>query len=298
MGSSTALGTGTLTFATNDGNILQASANNPSLANAITLNKNGVIDSNNQTFTLVGPITGAGSLNKIGAGQLILSGTSTFGPTTVSTGMLTIDGSITSTVNVLPSTFLNGSGSIGNDVTVGGTLGPGDAIGTLSVAGNVNFQSGSTFQVEADPSRADQLMVSSGGNINIASGSTIEVTPTPGTYGFNSTYVIAEAFGGGSVIGTFDNVVNTLPLISAQISYVTLPPSLTGPNAIEMTLNFQAFSFAVTHGNPGALAKSLDGFIPPAGSDLLFVYQQKLFMISNMQRPHCRFQPDATLYFK
>lgn len=286
LGDSQALGTGTLTFNTLDGNILQPSANNLTISNPIALSKNGVVDTNNQTLTLAGLITGPGGLNKTGAGQLILTGTHSFiGPTTVTQDTLTIDGSITSPITVLPDGILNGSGSITGDVVIQGMLGPGDMIGNIEVIGNVSFETGSIFQVQLNPSTADFLDVDASANINIQSGSTIQIVPTPATYGTNIVYHVAQAGeSGGLVIGEFDNVVNTYPLINAVVVYDTAsPPVLTQTNLavinqISLRVNFQPFSTEINEGNPGAIAKSLNGFTPVPGSDMFSVMQQLYFL--------------------
>jgi autotransporter-associated beta strand protein len=287
VGNNNAFGPGVVTFDVNDNNTLQAAVDGLSISNLITLSKNGVVDTNNFSLTLAGDITGPGSLNKIGAGQLRLSGAHDFiGGTTVSAGMLTIDGSLSSNIDVLPGSILNGSGLVTGDLTIGGTLGPGNMIGTFEVIGNVTFQTGSAFQVEADPSRADILDVDASGNITIQPGSTITIFPTIATYGANTTYLIATAGeSGGIVIGTFDNVTNSFPLIEAQILYTkssspspSLKTLLAGPNQILMILNFVPFSSVVTSGNAGALANSLNGFTPVPGSDMSFVMQQLYFL--------------------
>ena len=87
VGSSTALGTGDLTFA--NGTTLQAAANGLSLANAMTLNGTGTVDTQANALTLAGNIVGTGGLAKIGAGTLTLSGPSTYtGATNVNAGTL------------------------------------------------------------------------------------------------------------------------------------------------------------------------------------------------------------------
>jgi autotransporter-associated beta strand protein len=87
VGSSTALGTGDLTFA--NGTTLQAAANGLSLANAMTLNGTGTVDTQANALTLAGNIVGSGGLTKIGAGILTLSGPSTYtGATNVNAGTL------------------------------------------------------------------------------------------------------------------------------------------------------------------------------------------------------------------
>jgi hypothetical protein len=64
VGSSTALGTGALTFAS--GTTLQAAANGLSLANAVTLNGTDTVDTQSNALTLSGTLSGSGGLAKIG----------------------------------------------------------------------------------------------------------------------------------------------------------------------------------------------------------------------------------------
>ncbi|WP_260396857.1 autotransporter outer membrane beta-barrel domain-containing protein [Variovorax sp. KBW07] len=90
VGSSTALGTGTL--AMSDSTTLQAAADGLSLANAVTLSGIGNIDTQAFGLTLSGAMTDgakAGGLAKLGTGTLTLSGANTYsGPTGVINGIL------------------------------------------------------------------------------------------------------------------------------------------------------------------------------------------------------------------
>jgi len=133
------------------------------LGNGIALT---VGDATNQTFS--GMITGAGSLTKVGAGDLLLSGTSTYtGTTTLSEGTLTVDGALSGTNAVFlaagTTLTLNGdirdtasvsiaSGAIldlnDNDETLGTVTGLGDIMlgtATLTVGTNANFTFGGTI---------------------------------------------------------------------------------------------------------------------------------------------------------
>src|SRR5262245_105237 len=85
VGSSTALGTGTLFLA--EETTLQAAANWLTLTNAIQLLGDATVDTQSNTLTLAGSISGTGGLEKIGSGTLILTGVSTYtGDTNVNEG--------------------------------------------------------------------------------------------------------------------------------------------------------------------------------------------------------------------
>ena len=76
LGSSTAGGTGAITI--NDGATLAAGAAYLIVANAVVTAGAGIVDTKALTFTLGGAITGAGSIVKVGTGNLILNGSNSF----------------------------------------------------------------------------------------------------------------------------------------------------------------------------------------------------------------------------
>ena len=112
VGSSMALGTGTLSLT--DDTTLQAAANGLALANAIRLLGDATVDTQSNTLTLSGSISGTGGLDKIGSGTLILTGVSTYtGDTNVNEGVLNVTGSLVSAVSVNEGGTLTGTGTIG-----------------------------------------------------------------------------------------------------------------------------------------------------------------------------------------
>ncbi len=128
VGSNTALGTGTLFLA--EETTLQAAANWLTLTNAIQLLGDATVDTQSNTMTLAGSISGTGGLDKIGSGTLLLTGASTYtGETSVNEGVLKVDGSLVSAVSVNEGGTLMGTGTIGGlEVGSGGIVAPGNSI--------------------------------------------------------------------------------------------------------------------------------------------------------------------------
>ena len=110
----------------------------------------GTISSSAGYATLSGAIAGSGHLLFNGTGTTILEGSNSYsGGTTISGQSLSISGSSptgTGDVFVSQSGTLTGTGTIAGNVTVVGTLKPGNSPGYLSVAQNVTLNSGSIYQ--------------------------------------------------------------------------------------------------------------------------------------------------------
>ena len=131
-------------------------------------------------------IDGSGGLVKQGGGQLVLSGSdAATGTTTVAGGTLTADGTLNNKVVVEPGGTLDGSGTVGSVMAVGGTVRSGDGSGSLTVIGNIAFSAGSTLSAvlngPPDLNGAHPLTV--GGRVRLG-GSVLRVAvgsaPTPG----------------------------------------------------------------------------------------------------------------------
>ncbi|NML34290.1 autotransporter domain-containing protein [Paraburkholderia antibiotica] len=151
-------------------------------------------------------IDGTGSLTKTGAGSLKLTGNSNLsGATTVASGLLSVNGYLgNSAVTVQNGATLGGNGTVGaTRIESGGTVSPGNSIGTLSVNGDFSQAAGSTYHVEVDPasgSSSDRIVVN--GAATIESGSTLEVQKiAPGAYPVNAEYTVLSATDG--VTGTY-----------------------------------------------------------------------------------------------
>jgi T5SS/PEP-CTERM-associated repeat protein/autotransporter-associated beta strand protein len=146
-------------------------------------------------------ISGPGAVNVL-AGVTTLTAINTYtGPTTVNGGALLVDGSIASSslTTVNSGALLGGTGTVGPTVIqTGGTLAPGHSPGTITVAGNLAFQSGAFYLVQVTPSTASLTNVT--GTASLAG--TVQAIFAPGTYGLVRSYTILTAAGGR--IGTFD----------------------------------------------------------------------------------------------
>lgn len=163
--------------------------------------------------TFDGNISGNVTFRKYTYVTLVLNGTNTLtGPTYVEDGLLVVNGSLASSpVTVRSGNFgnnskgiLGGTGTVGNlSVLSGGTVAPGNSIGTLNVNGNVSFAGGSFYALEIDKAgRSDRIAATGEGTL---SGGTVRILPDQGTgYGENSPYLILTARNGvtGKFAGT------------------------------------------------------------------------------------------------
>ena len=180
------------------------------------------IGSNNLSTTVSGVISGTGgSLVKVGAGTLTLTGTETYtGSTTVNGGTLEVDGSIasSSTVFVNAGATLSGTGTVDpgavTQIRSGGTLAPGNAAnptGTLAVSGGLSFASGAIYLVQVSGATA--------GKTNVTGSTALAGTVDVGVIGgalVNHGYDILHA--GGGLNGTAFSGVQALNFTGA-LSY-------------------------------------------------------------------------------
>ncbi|QDV16090.1 Extracellular serine protease precursor [Gimesia panareensis] len=133
------------------------------------------------TATFGGGISGDGSLTIGGAGEVILSGNSSFtGATNVQDGVLKVDGTLaTSKVTVATGATLGGSGSVNAPVTINAdaALAPGSSPGFLST-GDLTLDADGNLNIEINGTAAgtqyDQIQVTgevdlTGAKLNISS---------------------------------------------------------------------------------------------------------------------------------
>ena len=164
-------------------------------------------------------ISGNGAVNVL-AGTTTLTANNTYtGATTVNGGALIVNGSIASSslTTVNSGAALLGSGTVGSTViNSGGFLVPGPVgtPGTMTVAGNLAFQSGAFYVVQVNPTTASSTNVS--GTASLAG--TVGAIFAPGSYMARS-YTILTAAGG--LTGTFDALATSAcrPGFQTSLSY-------------------------------------------------------------------------------
>ena len=209
VGSSTALGTGSLTITPSgtgvldlNGQALQVGAlsGNSTAIIQSTAGAASLTTSSSSNTTYAGTIqngSGVVGLTKAGSGILTLSGSNTYtGATAVNGGQLFVNGQLgTTAVAVNASGLLGGSGTILGNVTVGssGTLAPGNSPGVLTV-GSLSLSDGSHTLMEITGTSAslyDQIVGTGSGGLTY--GGTLDLVMS-GSYATGTTFHLFSNF--------------------------------------------------------------------------------------------------------
>ena len=200
------------------GNIAFANTSNTSV-----LNFNRTTDD-----TYGGNITGAnGTVNKVGSGKLVVTGTNSYGgATNVNGGILQVDGnhSGTGAVTVNTGGTLAGTGSLAGAVTVntGGTVSPGASIDSFAV-GALTFNTGSTLNVEINSDLSFSVgadLLDANGDLNIAATGALLAIVDAGSTVLTSVKYTLISYAGSWNGNSFDSYADDSTVVIGSNSYV------------------------------------------------------------------------------
>jgi autotransporter-associated beta strand protein len=192
-----------------------------SIASTVVNNSAALIFNRVEDLTYNGAINGSGTMEKQGAGKLVLTGTHSYtGLTTVSAGTLLINGSIAGPVAVQSAGTLGGRGTVGGNTTIDGSLAPGAGVDTLRINGDCtwNGHASPTMRFELGDNASDKLNV--GRAFTKGSGTNFR-------FDFLGT-------GGGIANGTVITLVTfaNTNFAATDFSYTNLAPGYTGTFSI------------------------------------------------------------------
>lgn len=210
--------------------------------------------------TLTNGLSGSGTLDKEGAGDLTVTGDdSAFtGNTTINGGTLSVDGSLAnSDVTVAGGGTLAGTGTVGSTtVADGGILSPanGNALGTLTVNGDLNVNNGSTYLVNGGAAGQSDLVAVTG--TALLAGGTVEFNVANGTTlkpGTEYTILTAQNGVSGQFSGLSTNLTDEYTFLSPQLLYTA--------DDVDITLerNGTSFTSVANTRNERDIAAALDG---------------------------------------
>ncbi|SHJ24906.1 autotransporter-associated beta strand repeat-containing protein [Bradyrhizobium lablabi] len=221
-------------------------------------------DGTSTTFS--GTISGTGALTKTGTGVLTLSGSSNYaGATNVNAGTLQVDGSInnSSSVTVNSGGTLTGIGTV-DPITVtiasGGTLAPGTpgVPGTsITIAGNLAFQSGALYLVQINPTTSTSANVTG----TAALAGNVLAAFAPGSY-LARQYTILHSGGlGGTTFGPL-GTTNLPAGFTTNLSYTSTDVLLN----LTAVLGQQQLATGGLSGNRQSIASALNNFFNNGGT--------------------------------
>ncbi|WP_051356343.1 autotransporter outer membrane beta-barrel domain-containing protein [Azorhizobium doebereinerae] len=205
------------------------------------------------TYNFPGTITGSGAVIIVGGSTVNFTGANGYtGAVTIADSSFVLaSGAVSnSSYTVGSGGTISGTGTVsGLTVASGGTAAPGYSPGTLTVAGNVTFNAGSTYNVDVTPTGAHDLITATGTATIL--GGTVAVNATAGGYSPITTLTILQAAGG--VTGTFASVTSNLAFLTPLLSY--------DANDVYLTLRRNDISFAsqALTANERAVAAAADG---------------------------------------
>ncbi|MFZ4689118.1 MAG: autotransporter outer membrane beta-barrel domain-containing protein, partial [Polymorphobacter sp.] len=248
VGTNTAAGIGSI--AINNNATLAAGVSGLVLANDIQTTANGIVNSGAGTFTLNGPISGAGSISQVGTGNLVLNGANSFrnlginqGTATLGTNTAAGIGSIAISNGATLAAAVSGL-VVNNDIqTTGvGTVNSGAGSFTLS---NIVSAGGSIVKVGSGVLNLTNANLYTGGTVINA-----------GTIGINTSTSLGT--------GTLTINAGTLLANAGGLSVANLI-NFAGAGAIDTAAN--ALTITGVIGGSGRITKAGTGSLTLAGAN-------------------------------
>lgn len=238
--------------------------NSTTLQGEILANASLVFD---QAFdgTYAGNLFGAGTLTKLGAGTLRMTGLGGgfTGQIIMREGRLEMAGQLGGELTMHAGTMLGGTGIVSGVTLMGGaTLAPGDSIGTLRVVNDVRFQTGSTYRVETHAGGSSDVTVA-GGRLGAGGGTVQVVTGDAESYRPITRYGIFLA--GAGVAAPFAGVAADATFLNPTLQYVG--------NEVHLTLRRTDVDFLRTgvRGSGAAVATVLNALVATADGPMATV---------------------------
>lgn len=210
-----------------------------------------------------GVVSGTGFVNKNGPGSLnfLGNGSAFTGVTQISSGNFALNSNLGGSIVVSGSGILSGIGNALHDVRIdnGGTISPGNSIGTINIAGNYVQNPRSIYAAEINPAGQSDL-INVGGTATINGGGVV-VTGEPGTYSQGTEYTLLQASGG--VSGTYSSLTTNLDMRSF-LKYL--------PNSVVLAFGYPLMDLKGLDGNSLKVGNYINSFTH-LGSDLLNVME-------------------------
>jgi outer membrane autotransporter protein len=180
----------------------------------IMIEQDGTLTFNRSDLKIIDRvISGTGTIEQIGSGITRLTADSSgfTGNTQVNAGTLSVNGILGGTVDVNDGGTLEGLGTVGSTIVhAGGTIAPGNSIGTLTIDGYLIQEPGSFYQAEVmSTGETDLIYVRD--TATIEDGAILNVTKLdPARYELEHRYTVLTAEGGltGEYILTGDTWVS------------------------------------------------------------------------------------------